>query len=164
MSNTKINIALALLLAIFVVLIVGIAHPANAPATFSEVNTGNYDTVSQGIISTTSTVNTTSTLLVSFGVTAAATSTANAVKWATIINNGTSTITCALDDRGTTAPSSTVGIDAGFVIATSSAGSIPGLLSFGQCSGFYNCIPAMGNVSCLSNSASKDINVSVIRK
>lgn len=164
MTNLKINLALTFLVGIFIVLVVGAVHPANAPTTFGEVNTGNYDTVTQGIISTTSTVNTTSTLLVAFGSTAAATSTANAVKWATIINNGASAITCALDDRGTTAASSTVGINKGFVIATTTAGALPALVSVGQCSGFYNCIPAMGNVSCVSNGAAADTNVTIIRK
>lgn len=171
MSTNKTNLAIALLTGIFIVLVLLIGviatMPANAPGnSFGDVNTGNYDTVTQGIISTTSTVNTTATLMVAFGTAfTASTTNASATKWATIFDNGTSSITCAMDDRGTTAPSSTVAINRGFILSPfGTSSSIPSFFSVGQCSSFYNCIPAMGNVSCLSNSGAAVPNVSVIRK
>lgn len=168
MSSKTDKIIIAILCGIFMVTIGLVIWDAAAPArtsNYGDVNTGNYDTVTQGIISATTTVNTTSTLVIAFGTAfTASASNVSATKWATVINNGSSSITCSTDDRGTTAPSSSVAIFKGFVIGISSTNALPSLLSFGQCSSFYNCIPAMGNVSCLSNSPSAITNITVIRK
>ena len=150
MSNTKINLALTFLAGIFIVLLAVLffhSGPTATAPTYGVVATGNYDTVSQGYVYGTLTINTTSTQLFLFG-------TASTTKVASVFNNTTSTLTCATDDRGTTAASSSVAANNAIIIGPGSGTStaFPAQASFGQCQqGMYNCFPAYGSVDCLAN-------------
>jgi hypothetical protein len=80
-------------------------------------------------------------------------------KWGYMSNNTVNTITCALDDLGTTVASSTVSDGIGIIIganATSTINSmIPSVAQFGECpTGAYNCYPFKGTVNCIADATS----------
>lgn len=159
MSNTKINLALTFLAGIFIVLLAVLffdsSHTATAPAQYGVVNTGNYDTVSQGYVYGTSSIGLAKTQLFLFG-------TASTTKLATVFNNTTSTLTCAPDDRGTTAASSSVVAGAAIIIGPNNGTVTPDQATFGQCqNGMTNCFPAYGSVDCVANATA---TVSWIKK
>ena len=159
MSKTQINLALTLFAGIFIVLLAVLvfdsSHTATAPAQYGVVNTGNYDTVSQGYVYGTSSIGVAKTQLFLFG-------TASTTKLATVFNNTTSTLTCAPDDRGTTAASSSVASGNAIVIGPNNGTVLPAQASFGQCqSGMLNCFPAYGSVDCVANATA---TVSWIKK
>lgn len=101
------------------------------------------DTSNTGLTTATTTINTTSTQLL-----------ASVVNRATINNLSTSTITCKPDDQGTTAASSTVVANAGYIIGPQgTAGHSPNIV-FGNCvAGMQNCYPFKGTLNCVANVA-----------
>lgn len=148
MPNTKLNFALTVLSGIFLVLIVSAIHPATAPTdNYGVVSTGNYDTVSQGYVYGTSSIGVAKTQLFLFGG-------VSTTKLATVFNNTTAVLTCAPDDRGVTAASSSVVASNAIMIGPGSgtATAFPAQASFGQCQpGTYNCFPAYGSIDCVGS-------------
>ena len=105
-----------------------------------------YDTTSAGFTVSTSTVNTTSTQMFAL---------VNKVSYLT--NNTTSTFTCSLDARNSTAASSTVTAGRGVLIGSASSsmnGTLPGVVAFGNCDNLgVACFRHTGAVNCSANAA-----------
>jgi len=126
------------------ILLIHLSRPAEKPnVTIGDAFTGNQDTWTGGQTISTSTINTTSTQVVS-----------STAKLTTLLNNSTSTFTCKPEPVfGTTAPSSTVVANAGYIIAAkaTSTGYKP-YLSVGECQpGMDHCYPFKGTLNCLAD-------------
>ncbi len=125
----------------------GIGYYAHAPeSTFRGGVYSNfaYDTTWGGFTQSTTTVNTTSTQLAS-----------SIQKLLVLVNNTTSTITCSLDARGTTAPSSTVTAGRGLILGPNNQQWPPSQAFIGQCQpGMQPCYPHQGAVNCVANVSS----------
>lgn len=104
------------------------------------------NTFNTGITSATTTINTTSTQVFS--------SISNG-GFVTLVNSSTASITCSMDDQGTTAVSSSVAASKGVIIGAgtqpASTTAIKAQATFGYCwSGAENCFPFTGTLNCLA--------------
>jgi len=154
MNETKATILVMGVIGILVILGLGASRTAVSPNLGGNVISA-INTWQSGTTNATTTINTTSTQVI-----------ASTTKWARITNPTTATITCSLDDRGTTAASSTVATSKGIIIgpqqANASSTGIPALLDVGECSvGDFNCIPFKGTLNCVASAAAV---VSVVSK